>query len=180
MTKQMKQQHLVLIGILVLVLVAAGAFALKMKGGDLAQGPAGATGTPNAGGGQAITPDGSKPPLEYQKEALNVPGDKASDADKLKYYELVQTLARDADYLEIKNNCELYPIVLYARLGKPIQIRNTGDTTSTIQVNNDHRYDIPARDSKTITADFGSGHGIFGYSCNESPKAMGVFFVTPN
>jgi hypothetical protein len=176
----MKQQHLILVGILAVVLVAAGAFALKMKGVAPGMPPA-VTGGPTANGNDApvIPPDGSKPPLEYQKQALDVPDDKAPDSEKLKYFEFVQTLARDADYLEIKNGCELYPLVFYSRLGSSIKIRNSGDNTSTIQVNNDHRYEIPARDTKTITADFGSGQGIYGYSCNDSPKAMGIFFVAP-
>jgi hypothetical protein len=180
MTKKMKQQHLILVGILVVVLVAAGAFALKMKGVTPPGTPA-VTGGVAANGNDApvIPPDGSKPPLEYQKQVLNVPDDKAPDSEKLKYFELAQTLARDADYLEIKNDCDLYPLVLYSRLGSSIKIRNSGDNNAIIQVNNDHRYEIPARETKTITADFGSGQGIYGYSCNESPKAMGIFFVAP-
>ncbi len=102
---------------------------------------------------------------EDEKFILNPPPADASKSAKIKHATLVSKLAKDSPTLAV-NNCQPDPLVLKTKQGFDFQIKNQDDKEVTIEIDSQHFYKIPPKNSLTIQAKFKYGTGDYGYVCN--------------
>lgn len=116
-----------------------------------------------------------------EKNILDIPGPDSSENQRRNHFEAVQKLAEEAEYLEL-NECIPSPIVLRAKSGSVIKVRNGDVSSYRIAINKDNLFDIKAEATTEIEADFGNGPGLYAYACEKNgpaQSAAGLFIITP-
>ena len=108
-------------------------------------------------------------------QAINPPLE-GSYAEKEEHLELAIKLAAETESLNIKD-CFGDPVVFKTKLGQQFTIKNLDSEDHLIAFNKDHIYHLPALGEATITAEFGFGSGVYGFSCDESSNATGMVLV---
>lgn len=120
-------------------------------------------------------PNASSP--EEKQQLLGIRQD-SSEEEKKRHADLVQRLARDAAYLDI-TDCDPQPIVMRLKDGGEFTVKNSDAGEREIGIDPQHIYTIPGRGERKIKVDFGHGPGVYGYGCNKSSGAVGMFLVVP-
>lgn len=128
--------------------------------------------------GSALGPTSSSASTDEEIQQLLGIRQDSSDEEKKRHFDLVQKLARDAEYLNI-TNCAPQPIVIRVKDGSHLIVKNSDDEMLEIGIDPQHLYGIPAQGEKKIKIAFGNGPGIYGYGCNKSSGAVGMFYVVP-
>lgn len=119
-----------------------------------------------------------KEPLTTKEEqAINHPGPDANTDELIAHSELINELAVRADFLDI-SGCDARPVVMNVSLGEEFVVRNTDTVDRVIVIDADHIFTIPASSEIALTAEFGKQGGIYGYGCNETSSAVGMFLVS--
>ena len=111
-----------------------------------------------------------------EKEALQTPPKGASEAAKKAHFEKVIPLAVESDTLDV-GKCIGKPVVLKVKAGAAFTVRNNDERDHTIQMSDKLQFIIPAHGTKMITPEFDYGPGVYGYGCDNSQSAAGIFFV---
>ena len=127
---------------------------------------------------QALLPSAKELGIsEEEHAAIDVPSNDASVEEKQKHFELVQKVAKEAAFLDI-TKCEVAdPVVLKVKLGEPIAVKNQDDVEHALVLNEKNAFPIPANSTKEIEPDFAFGPGTYGYGCDGTPHAVGIFVV---
>lgn len=115
---------------------------------------------------------------EAEHAALRTPPEGASEEEKRQHFDAVVPLATRAQFLDI-TRCLGDPIVFEVFEGETFMVRNNDDADHTIQISRDTRFVIPAGGELGVNAEFGFGPGVYGYGCDNSAGAAGIFLVTP-
>ena len=116
---------------------------------------------------------------EDERAAIAHPRKDAPEEEKQSHFELVQKIAKEAQYLDI-TKCQIAnPVVLKVKLDAPITVRNQDNIDHVIVLNADNIFSIPANTTMDIKPDFQFGPGIYGYSCDQTPHGVGIFLVIP-
>ncbi|MDP3778758.1 MAG: hypothetical protein Q8R30_01760 [bacterium] len=126
------------------------------------------------------TESGSSPNqnLTADEQAVLNPPAKGSTEDAFKQHaELVQRLAKDADYLDI-TGCAANPVVFRVKDKTKIAVKNSDQGKHSLIFDSAHIYEIPPHATTQIAIDFSHGSGIYGYGCDGVPHAVGMFLVT--
>lgn len=125
-----------------------------------------------AGAAQALFQDLA----DKERAVLNVPSQDSTQEEKQQHFELVLRIAKEADYLDI-SQCIPSPVVFKVKNDERFTVKNPDAVEHTIGLDPDHIFSVPAQSTKTIVADFGHGAGLYGYGCDASTKAVGLFLV---
>ena len=64
--------------------------------------------------------------------------------------------------------------------GETLIVKNNDLVDRSVVFNADKTYPVPAESTKNFTDVFDRGLGIYGYGCDISTGAVGLFFVTPS
>ena len=112
-------------------------------------------------------------------EVLNIPPPDASQEEKQKHFELALREAKEASYLDITQCTLAAPVVFKVREGESFEVRNNDTEPHTIIINPENTFTIPAKESRDIAPDFVQGPGLYGYACDNVPRAVGMLFVEP-
>lgn len=165
----MKKSDIALAGLVLFIIIAIVlAVAIMRQGGQEDQG---ATPTPLPSGGE--TP---KDLTAEEKAVLIPPGPNDSEQKRKEHFALVERLAKEAEYLDI-TDCKSIPVVLRAKKGSEIQLRNTSKVDHALVIDKDHVYTVPAEKTLKVKADFGKGAGVYGYGCDKSTGATGMMLI---
>ena len=113
---------------------------------------------------------------DEEKSVLNPPVG-GTEEESRAHFDMVQKLAKEPDFLEIAR-CEARPVVTKVRKGATINVRNQDSVEHTIVIDADHTYTIPGGQTTAVVAEFGQEAGVYGYGCDTSTNAVGMFFVT--
>lgn len=118
----------------------------------------------------------------YTNEAdvLKWPAPDASAEEKQRHTDLVLSLAKDAEQVDIAD-CIGRPIVSRVQMDQPFALRNQDSVDHTVAIGENVRLFIPAGSTKDITADlkiFEFGQGNYGYTCDNQQEVAGIFLVT--
>ncbi|MCP6719983.1 MAG: hypothetical protein KJI72_01475 [Patescibacteria group bacterium] len=116
-------------------------------------------------------------PTPDESEVLNVPDLNASTEEKQRHFELVVQVAKTAEFLDI-SDCNPSPVVMKIKKGETIAVRNNDSADHSIVFNLESIHPIPAGSTKNITNVFDKGPGVYGYGCDASTGAVGMFLVT--
>jgi plastocyanin len=103
-------------------------------------------------------------------------GNSINEREKKAHFELVAPLSIEADVLDI-SACLGDPLVLRVEGGTTFTVRNKDSKEHTIQISEKLQFTVSPGKTKEIKADFGFGRGVYGYGCDNSPSAAGIFFV---
>jgi len=115
---------------------------------------------------------------EDEWTALAHPTQDASVEEKQSHFELVQKIAKEALILDITGCKAANPVVLKVKLDTPITVKNQDSIEHAIVFNTDNIFSIPANTTVDIKPDFQFGLGTYGYGCDQTPHAIGIFLVT--
>jgi len=114
---------------------------------------------------------------EDERAALAHPGEDAPVEEKQSHFELVQKIAKEALILDITGCKAANPVVLKVKLDTPITVKNQDSTDHAIVFDTDNIFSIPANTTMDIKPDFQFGLGTYGYGCDQTPHAVGIFLV---
>lgn len=162
---------------LVVIVVALGLITYKSGGLKL---PQSANPASNSASSSVLVQSNKTPPTDEQKAAiLNSPSQNASQDDKNNYFQLIAKFAQPTGKVAF-TNCQPDPLILWVRLGDSYVITNQDNTAHTIQLDINHKYQLGANASQTVTANFDSS-GEYGIFCDpvDGSKIVGVLHVTP-
>ena len=112
-----------------------------------------------------------------ERAVLNAPSPDAPEEERQAHFELAKSVAQDAEYLDI-TGCVGSPLVLKVKGNEPISVRNDDAVEHSIGFNN-ALYPISAGGTTEVAFDFHSGPGLYGYGCDTSQGAAGMFLVGP-
>lgn len=137
--------------------------------------------TPSVPGfSQNNLPEGDRlqetPLPEVQQVIMAVPPPDASPAAFQQYRANIEFNAVASDTVTI-TDCKPSPMVLKVVQGSTFKLENRDIKEHTIVVNTDHSYTLNPKETVDVTADFGSGLGIYTYSCDDPALPVGVFLV---
>ncbi len=135
--------------------------------------------TPAPSASPIVTASSSPTSADDEKQLLNTPSQTSSQADKNTYAQLVSKYVKAVDNFDIKN-CSPQPLAAQVKDGMIFTAKNSDSSPHTLLLDSAHRYQIPAKGQLKITANFGHGPGIYGYGCDQSTGAVGIFLVTPS
>ena len=163
-----KKERLLTVGIVTLIVVAAGLGYLIYGDYNLGSKINSYLDTKSEEAkqdSQASTSLQSELPNDAQG-VLNFPSDDASEEERRRHTDLVDKLAVETNVLEIAD-CEPTPLVIMVSEEESINIKNTGDVSHTIQ-SGDFEIFLPANGEKVVEvksiAEFGLGS--YGYNCD--------------
>jgi hypothetical protein len=131
--------------------------------------------------GQGTEQGGAPSPsisAEDRTAVLQTPRNTSTKEERDAHFKIVQRLAVMSETLDV-SGCNPNPLVLKHRQIQDIQVTNKDDVPHELQVNPQHLYTVPAHGSISIPPDFGSGTGVYGYGCDNSLNAVGLFFIVP-
>ena len=111
-----------------------------------------------------------------EAEVLSFSSD-MTEEQKLKHNELVGKLAKEGPSVNV-TGCKPSPLVYKLKDGSTITLRNDDSVEHIIMIDPAHIYTAKAKSLTKIVADFGQGPGNYGYKCDDSQGAAGVFLVT--
>lgn len=135
---------------------------------------------PSAQAPEIVQPQNTGDELtEEQRAVLATPAPNASEAEKQKHFQLAQSLAKSASYLDITKCSLAEPLVLKIEQGRKFIARNEDVVEHVIVMDAKRTFSVPSKGTKEITADFGHGPGLYGFGCDTVPHAVGMFLVTP-
>lgn len=124
--------------------------------------------------------DPNDPPITpfraLNAKILLVPQATASAKEKKEYIAFVSKYASRQNTVEIKD-CQPKPLVIWAKNGSEITIKNLDSSDHVIEVNSSHNLNVSKNSSAKIKADFGQGPGVYAYSCDDSNGPVGIFLV---
>ncbi len=115
---------------------------------------------------------------EDERKVLMTPQQTSSEEEKRKHFELAGRISRETDKLDIAG-CLGNPVVIRVKDNSTFTIANSDTIAHTIQINSEHQYLVPAKGTVAVKASFGFGAGAYGYGCDNSQGAAGIFFVIP-
>jgi plastocyanin len=100
----------------------------------------------------------------------------ASEDEKKKYEELVRRLSKESEEISL-HNCKSTPVVSAVRAKKILKFKNTDASDHTLIFYNDKTLVVKKNSSAEITLDYGQGHGVYAYGCDESIQPTGILYV---
>ena len=115
-------------------------------------------------------------PASLTERLLKLPSKDTTSEQQRQHFLLVEQHAVPSAFLDI-SGCRGNPTVIAVTKGKSVQIKNTDKIAHEISLNQSTHYAIPAKSSQSYQIPFEKGRGIYGYACDHSGKADGVFFV---
>ena len=113
---------------------------------------------------------------ENAKNVLKTPGPNASKEAKRAHFLLAQQLAKEVEYLDI-TGCKANPVVMKAKAGSTIKVRNQDAQKHSIVLDRDRQSEIPPEGINVAAVNFYNGEGLYGYGCDNSTNAVGMFLV---
>jgi|AP45_3_1055517.scaffolds.fasta_scaffold34775_3 hypothetical protein len=116
--------------------------------------------------------------MEEERVALAHPAKDAPAEEKQRHLELVQKVAKEAQYLDITKCTIATPVVLKVKYKEEIFVKNSDNVPHTIVFDAENTISIPANSTTNITPGFEHGPGTYGYGCDQTPHAAGLFLVT--
>jgi hypothetical protein len=130
---------------------------------------------------RAKAPSSAETPViatdQADRDAIRQTPEKNSPSStKAAYFEVIKRLGKDTDSVDL-SGCLSNPIVARVKLGSTVTITNKDSSPHQLQINPEHTYTIPAKGSLPVKVDFGFGAGWYGYGCDSSNGAAGVFWV---
>ena len=114
--------------------------------------------------------------LEEEQKVLATPPPDASNEEKDRHFQLALKLATEAEALDV-TGCQSKPVVMKTTQ-KGVRVKNNDAVDHEIVFDAEKRFKIPAEGSVNLTGLFDKGPGLYGYGCDSSPTATGLFFVT--
>jgi len=115
---------------------------------------------------------------EEERAALAHPEKDAPLEEKQRHLELVRKVAKEARYLDITKCTIATPVVLKVKYEEEILVKNSDNIPHTIVFDAENIMSIPANSTTNITPSFERGPGTYGYGCDKTPHAAGLFLVT--
>ncbi len=112
-----------------------------------------------------------------EKFILFPPPADASKSAKEKHAQIVAKLAKEGDFIEIKN-CQPTPLVLQVKQGSKFTIKNDDSIAHNFIIDEEHQYKVPANGNLEIVAQFKYGTGDYGYIC-QGTGLTGFLHVAP-
>jgi hypothetical protein len=116
--------------------------------------------------------------IEEERAALAHPEKDAPLEEKQRHLELVQKVAKEARYLDITKCTVANPVVLKVKYEEAILVKNSDNIPHTIVIGTNDIISIPANSTTNIMPAFEQGPGTYGYGCDQTPHAVGLFLVT--
>lgn len=114
---------------------------------------------------------------EDELTVLRTPTQHATEDARRQHFLLAQELAVESDTFTI-TGCIADPVVIAAPEHSTITVVNNDDSEHQLQFSPDYIFPIPANGQAEIEVEFGFGPGTYGYGCDNSTGARGVFMVT--
>lgn len=104
----------------------------------------------------------------------------SSDEEKFCHYQYAISQAKNVTTVDI-SGCDPDPVVLGTKEAAIFKVVNNDPEKRRIVFDPEHSYQIQAKSSMNIKADFGNGPGLYGYGCDLGKGgATGMIFVAPN
>ena len=173
---KIKKTYLIVIVIVVLFLFAGvGAYLFSILRNPDASLPGLSQDQPPPDVLEGEGPDLSPIPLVYQV-IMDEPPPDASRAALQQYRANIEYYAQEANNVSL-TDCLANPAVIKVVSGSTISLKNNDSTAHTILVNPENTFEVGPGQSVGITADFGSGLGIYSYTCDNIGRPVGVFLV---
>jgi len=116
--------------------------------------------------------------MEEERAALAHPANDAPAEEKQRHLELVQKVAKEARYLDITKCTIATPVVLKVKYEEEISVKNSDNIPHTIVFDAKNTISIPANSTTNISPGFEHGPGTYGYGCDQTLHAAGLFLVT--
>ncbi|MBI2013342.1 MAG: hypothetical protein HYS87_00700 [Candidatus Colwellbacteria bacterium] len=110
-------------------------------------------------------------------DVLNTPGQDATDEERRQHFELAAMLAEEADLLDI-TGCKADPVVLKLTDQETFGVKNDDIVPHVLRISDEIEFTVEANSTTGLKADFGHGVGLYGYGCDGSTGAIGLFLVT--
>ena len=98
-----------------------------------------------------------------------------SEADTKRFQEALARAAVGSDQLDI-TSCKSNPTILRIEVDQKLTVKNNDSNEHTLVVNQ-KTFSISAKDSSTITTDFGENERVYPYSCDQKTLA-GVIWLS--
>jgi hypothetical protein len=114
---------------------------------------------------------------EEEMAVLKTPTPDSSEEERQKHFELAASLAVSTGELDL-TGCDADPLVLKTGSDKKIKVVNNGNNPVEMVFDPVKRFTIPAAGFAVLSDIFDRGPGLYGYGCDASPSATGLFFVT--
>ncbi len=111
-----------------------------------------------------------------EQTALKTPGANASQEERKKHFDAAFRAAKNAEVLQL-GQCQGTPVVLRVKKDKPITVNNQDYKQHQIIIDKDHIYSVPANGKTDLAIGFDKGPGLYGYGCDKSQEASGLFLV---
>lgn len=124
-----------------------------------------------------VDPSGLPPLSEDEQAVLNPPSTGATEEEFRAHALRVEKMGMASGELGIGAGCRISPIVLKTQLGKEMTFKNYDTVPHTIFFNERLSFAVPANASITVPVGFEKGAGIYGYGCDQNPRAAGMMLV---
>ena len=113
-----------------------------------------------------------------EAEVLQRSGQDTSSEEKRLYFELVQSIAQSAPYLDVSKCVIVQPVVFRVRQGESFSVRNDDTIEHTISLLAGEQFTVPAEGTIDVSPDFQEGPGVYGYRCDTVSSDVGLFLVS--
>ena len=114
---------------------------------------------------------------EREKLVLEAPGQDASQEEKERHFQIAQSIAEVAQYLDITNCKKGNPVVFQVKEGQEFTVKNDDSVSHTVSLGEKQNFPVPEKSTKTILPEFDKGPGVYGYGCDGSAKEVGMILV---
>lgn len=106
---------------------------------------------------------------------LTIPN--ANDEEGVKkHLDLVSRLATPTSHIDL-SGCMPDPLVIAIPHQETISVKNDDKNDHTLYLGNTHSFKINGKATTEIKVDFEYGLGVYGFSCDDPSKTVGVIFV---
>lgn len=176
----MNKSYLIIGVLVVTAVILLGAITMRLTTTN--KNPAGARGQLTPGNSQAPEntaqvasdsallahlSDDQRAVLDPQKAGI------ANDQDK--YSKLLNTLAKEADAIDLKA-CISDPVIARHKLKTPLTVKNSDKVAHTIQFRENLTETIEPNRSKVVDTSFATGNRSYAYNCDKSPVSVGMVY----
>jgi plastocyanin len=111
-------------------------------------------------------------PLSPDEQAvLQSPSSDAPMEARAAHFMLIQKIAVESGAITIGAGCRVSPVVLKTKMGSELTFKNKDNVPHTLTFSGASPYSVPAGQSITVPATFGTVAGIYGYVCDETGLA---------
>ena len=119
------------------------------------------------------------PPVGTERTYLASIKSDSSEAEKKRHFLYAESVAKEAEFINVTACDAIEPMVLKIKLGDEIKFKNDSSVEVKIGFNPEHSFVVPAKSTKSITADLGMGVGLYGFGCKSDILGAGMVLVEP-